>query len=284
VLTQLVGAVARALIAVLVIATPSLLIPGTSPEGTQVVTLVALALGVFVGMEYAATYPGLVEFRDAPPFNRVRILTLFVMLFMLSLVANAAPGEGSSLSLIVSAFGILVANALDFPFSPVQMIEAHIPPGVDPFTVTQIRGMTGIATLVMLISIFVFALLIRLHQWPNRGTSFNVWINLPTFDPTTGGDVVKRLRRDSLVNVIFGIFAPFVLPVVAVVAANHVHIAVLNSPHALVWGITLWMFIPLSLLMRGLAMGRIADMIGQRRARLTAAITADGPHSAVLSR
>jgi hypothetical protein len=77
VLTQLVGAIARALIAVVVIATPSLLIPGTTPEGTQVVTLVALALGVFVGMEYAATYPGLVEFRDAPPFNRVRILTLF---------------------------------------------------------------------------------------------------------------------------------------------------------------------------------------------------------------
>jgi hypothetical protein len=276
--------VARALIAVVVIATPSLLIPGTTPEGTQVVTLVALALGVFIGMEYAATYPGLVEFRDAPPFNRVRILTLFVTLFMLSLVANAAPGEGSSLSLVVNAFGIVVANALDLPFSPVQMIEAHIPPGVDAFTLNQIRGMTGIATLVMLISIFVFALLIRLHQWPNRGTSFNVWINLPTFDPTTGGDVVKRLRRDSLVNVILGVFAPFVLPVVAVVAANHVQIAVLNSPHALVWGITIWMFIPLSLLMRGLAMGRIADMIGQRRARLTASLAADAPSSPALSR
>jgi hypothetical protein len=93
VLTQLVGAIARALIAVVVIATPSLLIPGTTPEGTQVVTLVALALGVFVGMEYAATYPGLVEFRDAPPFNRVRILTLFAMLFLLSLVVTPRPAK-----------------------------------------------------------------------------------------------------------------------------------------------------------------------------------------------
>ena len=128
-LTQLVGAVARALIAVVVIATPSLLIPGTTPEGSQVVTLVALALGVFVGMEYAATYPGLIEFRDAPPFNRVRILSLFVTLFLLSLVVSANPGEGSSLALIVNAFGLLVATALDFPFSPVQMIETHLPPG-----------------------------------------------------------------------------------------------------------------------------------------------------------
>lgn len=284
-LTQLVGAVARALIAVVVIATPSLLIPGTSPEGTQVVTLVALALGVFVAMEYAATYPGLIEFRDAPPFNRVRILNLFVTLFLLSMIANAQPGaEGSSLALIINAFGLLVARALDFPFSPVQMIEAHLPPGVGPFMVNKIKGMAGISTLVMLISIAVFALLIRLNQWPYRGSSFNVWINLPTFDPTTGGDVVKRLRRDSLVNVILGVFAPFVLPVVAVVAANHIEIAVLSSPHAMVWGITLWMFIPLSLLMRGLAMGRIADMIGQRRARLTASVNADGPAAPAVSR
>jgi hypothetical protein len=151
------------------------------------------------------------------------------------------------------------------------MIGSHLPPGLDPFGEPD-QGMAGIATLVMLFSIFCFALLIRLNQWPNRGSSFNVWINLPTFDPTTGGDVVKRLRRDSLVNVILGVFAPFVLPVVAVVAANHIEINVLSSPHALVWGITLWMFIPLSMLMRGLAMSRVADMIGQRRARLTASV------------
>jgi hypothetical protein len=214
----------------------------------------------------------------------VRILTLFVTLFLLSLVANAQPGQGSSLAIIVNAFGILVASALDFPFSPVQMIGAHLPPGLEPFMVTKIKGMAGIALLVMLLSIFIFGLLIRLHQWPNRGSSFNVWINLPTFDPTTGGDVVKRLRRDSLVNVILGVFAPFVLPVVAVIAANHINIAVLSSPHAMVWGITLWMFIPLSLLMRGVAMGRIADMIGQRRARLTASLGSDGPGSPALSR
>jgi hypothetical protein len=283
VLTQLVGAMCPGADRhVVVIATPSLLIPGTTPEGTQVVTLVALALGIFVGMEYAATYPGLVEFRDAPPFNRVRILTLFAMLFLLSLVVSASPGEGSSLALIVNAFGLLVATTLDFPFSPVQMIGSHLPPGLDPFAVNQIKAMAGIATLVMLFSIFCFALLIRLNQWPNRGSSFNVWINLPTFDPTTGGDVVKRLRRDSLVNVILGVFAPFVLPVVAVVAANHIEINVLSSPHALVWGITLWMFIPLSMLMRGLAMSRVADMIGQRRARLTASVASDGPSSPAL--
>ena len=45
----------------------------------------------------------------------------------------------------------LVANTLDFPFSPVQMIGSHLPPGLDPFAVNQIKAMAGIATLVMLV-------------------------------------------------------------------------------------------------------------------------------------
>ena len=281
--SQLAGAVVRALIVMIVIATPALLIPGTSQEGAQVVMLVGLVLAVFVGMEYAATYPGLIEFRDAPPFNRVRILSLFATLFLLSLVAKAEPGD-SSLSMVVNAMGLMVATALDFPGSPVRMITEHLPPGTEPFLVTQIEGMAGIALLITVFAMGLFTMLTRLHQWPNRGSAFNVWINLPTFDPTTGGDVVKRLRRDARVNLVLGISTPFILPVVGVIAANHVNVIVLASPHAMVWGLTLWMFIPLSLFMRGLAMGRVAEMIAQRRARLIAAVASDGPTAPVLAR
>lgn len=283
-LTQLAGATMRACVVILVIATPALMIPGTSPEGAQGVTLVALALGLFVGVEYAATYPGLIAFRDAPPFNRLRLASLFVTLFLLGLVATAESGDGSSLALIVNAFGIVVAGALDFPFSPVQMIGVHLPPGLDPFLVAQIQGMTGLATLVLLATTGLFALLTRLGQWPHPESPFNVWINLPTFDPNGGGDIVKRLRRTAAVTMIAGAAAPFVLPVAGVVAANHVGLDVLGSPHALVWGITLWMFVPLSLLMRGLAMSRIARMIGERRERLTASVESDAPSAAALSR
>jgi hypothetical protein len=66
------------------------------------------------------------------------------MLFLLSLVVSASPGEGSSLALIVNAFGLLVATALDFPFSPVQMIGSHLPPGLDPFMVNQIKAWPGL--------------------------------------------------------------------------------------------------------------------------------------------
>jgi hypothetical protein len=179
---------------------------------------------------------------------------------------------------------MVVATALDVPFSPVQMIAAHLPAGLDPVLVAKIQGMTGVAMLVLLVATGVFALLARLGQWPNRDNAFNVWINLPTFDPNGGGDIVRRLRRTAAVSMIAGAVAPFVLPVVGVVAANHAGIDMLGSPQALVWGIALWTFIPLSLFMRGIAMARIAGMISQRRERLTASLASDAPSAPALSR
>ena len=39
-----------------------------------------------------------------------------------------------------------------------------------------------------------FVTAIRLNAWPMGSGPFNVWINLPTFDPTYGGDVVDRVE------------------------------------------------------------------------------------------
>lgn len=46
---------------------------------------------------------------------------------------------------------------------------------------------------------------------PQNG-SFNVWTNLPTFDPTGGGDVVGRLNRDANLYVALGFLLPFLIP------------------------------------------------------------------------
>ena len=242
--------------------------------------LVALSLAVFVFFEYASRYPALIEFRDAPPFNRVRIITLFLTLFCLSIVAAPADLGGprdSSLALILNAVGLLVGRALDLPFSPLRVLLEHLPDGTQFVTALQIQIMAGLAVFLTLTSLVVFALLIRLQQWPNRGTSFNVWVNLPTFDPTTGGDVVVRLTRDARVNIILGFTLPFLIPIVGVLVAEHMGVPLVTSPNALVWGMSLWMFLPLSLFMRGLAMHRIADMIQERRARLVASVEVDAP-------
>jgi len=274
VVSQFIGAVLRAVVVLIVIATPALLIPGADPESAQVVTLVGLITAIFVAVEYNASYPALIEFRDAPPFNRVRIIAAFLTLFGLSVIMTAA-GSQSTLALVLTALGLLVGRALEFPYSPLTLVLETLPEGTDIMLVTKIQIMAGLACFISLLSLCIFAILIRLQHWPNRGSAFNVWINLPTFDPTTGGDVVTRLIRDSRVNVILGLTLPFILPAMLVLTANHFEVSITTSPQTLVWSITLWMFLPLSLFMRGLAMGRIADMIRARRARLVAGLDHD---------
>lgn len=276
VLARLLGAVLRATLVVVVVAVPSLMIPGTTEEGAQMVMLVALTLGVFIAFEYGATFPALIEFRDAPPFNRVRILALLSVLMCLSAMAGG-DASGSSLVLVLNALGLMVGQGLDFPVSPIAVLLAHLPAEPSPLSATQVKAMAGMAVLIAAVALAVFGVALRLGQWPNRDQAFNVWVNLPTFDPTTGGDVVPRLKRDARVNLILGIGAACILPTVGLRVANQVDLAVLASPHTLVWGVALWMFLPLSMVMRGLAMARIADMIRDRRARLTAAVGGEVP-------
>jgi hypothetical protein len=278
VISQLVGAVVRAILVLVVISTPSLLIPGTSEETTQIVTLIGLFAAVFTFSEYASTYPGLIEFRDAQPYNRVRMVSVFIALFALSIVVSA--GDVSTLSLVINATGFIIAEALDFPFSPLQVLMGQLPPDVDPRTAAEIEIMAGLSALIGLLTLSIFAILVRLQQWPNRRSAFNVWINLPTFDPTTGGDIVTRLLRDARVNIILGFALPYILPVLASIGAAQLEMSILDSPQTLVWTITAWMFLPVTMFMRGMAMGRVADMINSRRKRLVAKLDPNDGYAA----
>lgn len=267
--SQAAGAVIRAVIILIVVSTPSLLIPGTSPETTQISTLVGLFAAFFTFTEYAGTYPGLIEFRDAPPFNRVRVISVFITLFALSIVASA-DSEMSTLALIIHAAGFVVGRALEFPYSPVSMVLDYVGQTSGEADRLRVLIMVGIASQVGLLTLAIFAILIRLHHWPHRDASFNVWVNLPTFDPTIGGDVVSRLIRDSRINILLGIMLPFLLPIMVRIGAKQLDVTVLNYPQTMVWAVTLWVFLPVTLFMRGLAMARIADMISARRKRLVA--------------
>lgn len=265
------GAALRAIVVMVVIATPSLLIPGTHAETTQIVTLLAIFAAIFTYSEYASTYPGLIEFRDAPPFNRVRVIFVFVTLFLLSLIVSGGPGT-STLTLVVNAAGFVVGKALEFPYSPVTMVLDNLGETASSADRVRVQIMAGIAALTGLVTLTVFAILIRMNHWPSRDQAFNVWINLPTFDPTTGGDVVTRLTRDSRINAAIGLALLFIMPVMMHVGFAQLDLEIIRYPQSLVWAVMLWMFLPVSLFMRGMAMARIADMIDARRRRLTAGL------------
>jgi hypothetical protein len=108
--------------------------------------------------------------------------------------------------------------------------------------------------------------ILKAGRWPSRSRAFNVWVNLPTFDPTAGADVVTRLTRDARINIALGFLLPFLTPAVVKIASTGFEPLALTAPQTLIWTMTAWAFLPASLFMRGIAMGRIADMILETRA------------------
>lgn len=265
VFSRLTGAIVRMILVMVLVATPSLVLVDVSADTKQMVALVALFAGMLTFVEYNATYPSLVEFRDASPFNRVRFLMLLATVFCLSAIERGKV-VASTLTEFTDAVGTLIGVSMDFPYSPVRLATLMVADSASAEQIGAIRTAAGMAYLISLISLGIFVVLLKVGGWPNRGKAFNVWVNLPTFDPTVGGDVVARLMRDARVNIALGFLLPFLTPAVVKIGSMGFEPLTLTSPQTLIWTLTAWAFLPASLFMRGIAMGRIADMIQQSRA------------------
>ncbi len=269
VVSRIAGAVVRALLVVVVVAIPSALLPGVLSDAKQMVALVALFAGLLTLAEYNANYPSLIEFRDAPPFNRMRYLMLFATVTGLTLIESGRT-DPTSLSEFVHAIGHLIGTAMDFPYSPVRLATLMMAQGASIEQHEALRDAAGVAYFTSLVSLTVFVIILRAGAWPLKDRTFNVWVNLPTFDPSSGGDVVARLERDGRINIALGFLLPFVIPFVVSISSPGFNPLSLTSSQNLIWTMTAWSFLPASLFMRGIAMGRIAEMIRDMRARSVA--------------
>lgn len=227
------------------------------------VALVALFAGLLIFVEYKATYPGLIEFRDAPSFNRIRFAILWVTVFCISIleVGRLAP---TTLTCLIDALALLIGGAMDFPYSPVRLATLMLADGATTAQIEAVRSAAALAYVTAVIGVVVFASAARGRSWPGKG-GFNVWVNLPTFDPTSGNDIIIRLDQDARVNVALGILLPFLAPVAVRYGFSGIDALTLTAPQTLIWTVAAWSFIPASLFMRGLAMSRIADMIREKR-------------------
>ena len=262
------------------VAMPSLLLPNVSTDTSQITVLVALLAFLMVFIEYYSQYPSIIEFRYASPFNRLRFLALFEIVTLLSVIL-ASPTGSNPMANTLTQLGTAWGTALDFPFSPVRLVVLMMPEYASAELISSVRTSAGIAYMVSLVALFIFVTMVRLLGWPTRNRAFNVWINLPTFDPTAGTDVVKRLNRDARVNIILGFVLPYITPpLAAFIAANH-NLSMFSNDLTLVWTVTLWAFLPASLFMRGIAMHRLSDMIEAKRKRLVDASMdhGDGLHA-----
>lgn len=263
-LARLPAAVVRAILVVMLIVMPFAILPDNGTDNTQIIVLVAIFGALFTIVEYSSSSPSLVEFRDAPPFNRVRFSALFATVFSLAMIFKGVDSP-TAVTAYFQNSGSVIGETIDFPYSPVRLMVIMMPDGTDPMVIAHLRDAAGLSYLISVFSVIWFVVLLRLYRWPRRTGAFNVWINLPTFDPTAGGDVVKRLQRDGRVNIILGFLLPFLVPaVVKLVAALGTPIN-LDNPQTLIWTVSAWAFLPASILMRGVALSRVAQMIEVQR-------------------
>ena len=265
----------RGLLVALLIATPALLLPGVAADSTQITVLVALLAAFLTFVEYNSNFPSIVEFRDAPPFNRLRYLALLITVVMLSLIIKGET-DPTPLTNALASIGTILGNAIDFPYSPVRLVVLMLPAEASTDLVNSVRTSAGLAYLISLVAMTAFLFLVRVMGWPARGGAFNVWVNLPLFDPTAGGDVLHRLQRDARINIALGFLLPFIIPAVVKAAADLIDPITLQNPQTLIWTLSAWAFLPASMIMRGIAMGRVADMILDKRRRTYASAQAEG--------
>ncbi len=256
----------RALLMALMVAMPALVVPSSGPDSSAVLMLAALLAAMLTLSEYASSSPSFIEFRSAPPFNRIRFMLLSAMLLgaALCLRDTVAP---NALSGPVAALAQTIGQALDVPFSPVRifvLIGTDTMAGADP---DLLRSLAGLTLALAVGAIIIFVPLIRIMRWPIRKGAFNVWINLPLFDPTAGGDVIYRLKRDANINVALGCLLPFLMPALLKAGSSFGIVLPLGDPQTLIWTVTAWAFLPTSLILRGIALWRVCDLIEEKRRR-----------------
>lgn len=256
----------RALLMGLLVATPSLLLGSLASGPIEIAVLLSLIAATVTFLEYKTAYPSFVEFRDAPPINRIRFVALFAMVFLVSIACKHAIAPNNLTSLITGVAN-LVGKVTDFPYSPVRMVLLMLPENTSGNTVFVVRLAAGTTYVISLLSIAVFYLTVKVGNWPVANGSFNVWVNLPMFDPTVGRDVVARLQRDARINISLGVLLPFLIPAVLLLLSRFGMQMDIGNPHVLIWMIAAWGFVPTSLIFRGIALQRIADLIEQKRRR-----------------
>lgn len=257
-------ALLRSFLMMVLVAMPSALLADISGDTRQMVALAALFLGLLTFVEYNAASPSLIEFRDAPPFNRLRFIMLFATVFGLSMIERGRT-DPTSLTDLIHAIGHLIGQAMDLPYSPVRLTTLMLVEGSTDAQYQAVRDAAGVAYFTSLISLSIFVILMRNGSWPGRAQAFNVWVNLPRFDPSSSGDVVARLERDGRINLALGFLLPFVIPFFISLRGSGPSLIDLTQPHNLIWTVTAWAFLPASLFMRGIAMGRLASMIREMR-------------------
>ena len=92
----------------------------------------------------------------------------------------------------LKGFGETTLEIGRWPLSNVECFFLVSDPFADAATgeITEAQRSSEAQEILVPVVMAMFLFLVRVLGWPSRNGSFNVWVNLPLFDPTAGGDVL----------------------------------------------------------------------------------------------
>lgn len=259
-LTRLVTGLSRAFLVLVFIAFPAFLLPESTRTGQEVSLIIGALLALFTMFEYASSHPGLIDFRFAPPYNRFRFLTFAVLVVALVFLCRADAGTDSFSADYLAMTDRLVA-IFSVPLSPVVLAESLVGTGQNPL----VERAAALSFAIALGSTVFFTLYVWVFRWPAERDGFNLWVNLPTFDPSVGQDIAWRLRRSGLLNIIVAMALPYTTLSIASRGGGWFDPEALSNYQSLVWGFLFWAFMPVVLINRGSSMLKIAWLIDRAR-------------------
>lgn len=266
--SRFLGAVFRAVMVIVLISIPSYLLSQTV-DSALLTSFASVCCGVLVFAEYNARAPSLVEFRDAGPVNRIRYMTALSVVFILAMSQRNSI-DATTLSQLSHFITLKVGALADFPYSPVRLFQLALSADSSDAARQVVTQMAGLAYVVSIIGIIVMAIVLYLSGWPTNGRSFNLWVNLPTFEPVANGDSMDRLSRDATMSMVAGFLMPFAMPAVAHLLGALDGPVDAMSPSAAVWLVSIWAFLPASLFMRGIAIVFVVRSIAAQRQSVAA--------------
>lgn len=264
---RLLGAIFRAIWVVAIVTIPSLLLASASQGSLEFSLIIGGIVGIFTVFEYGSENPGFVDFRFAPPYNRFRAFTLAIQITAITLVCRAV--ELNIQDAPILEWAQQAAVALDFPGSPVaRTIDLLIEDATFSDTSAILLVLTASVSFAVGFGLtLLFSSFLWIFNWPVDRANFNLWINLPMFQPSDGMAVPNRLRRDAVINIVLAIALIYALPYALKYGSDLLTADILNSNQAMVWVTTLWVFVPSTLLARSAAMWKIARIIKRAQFR-----------------
>lgn len=253
------GALIRALILAVIIAAPSFILPDIPNVARELTLIIAAIIAAFALFEYASKSPGFVDFRFAPPYNRFRVGILAALAVGLSLIVRASI-NGDADILALADWSITYSIT---PNSPAEFALAKIA-GFESSSSTEL--LTRVFSSAFIISVGltgVMSLLLWIFKWPFGRTSFNLWVNLPTFAPAEVSLTGRRLRRDGWLNIVLAFALFYIIPFAFPLVQNRFGPDLFGDSHSLVWVATIWAFLPALMFIRGTSLIKISRILSK---------------------